>query len=156
MKLSTSIADRSSPLSYPLSQIAVSLVDYTWVISVYIVTAFSLSVFLDGYLLPPFDINVESQDTSLYLGIKVILQLALQGFIAIFLCALLQNIPSPVHHVGGYDAGSSLGLLVRNPAIISVLLFGLSKSLQARLKYLFSRYDHHRDSLVERHTGLRV
>lgn len=145
-----------SPLSYPLSQIAISLVDYTWVITVYIVTAFSLSVFIDGYLLPPFDVTTESQESSLYLGIKIILQLAVQGFIAIFLCALLQNIPSPVHHLGGYDAGSSLGLLVRNPAIISVLLFALSKSLQARLKYLFSRYDHHRDSLVKHHSVVSV
>jgi hypothetical protein len=131
----------SDPLSYPLIEYPFVFIDYLWVITVYIIASFAMSVIIDGHIVPPFDIEKESKDSSIILSLKIILQLAIQGFIAILLCAILQKVPSPVEGVYGYYTKSPLGLLVRNPAIISVILFALSSSLRARLFYLFSRYD---------------
>ena len=128
-----------SPLSYPLIQYPICFIDYLWVISVYITSCFSLAVFIDGYLLPPFDLEQESKESSLFIAVKVLLQLAFQGFIAIFLCAVLQKIPSPVNNICGYDSQTTLGVLIRNPAIISAILLLLSQSLRNRALHLFSR-----------------
>jgi magnesium-transporting ATPase (P-type) len=133
----------SSVLLYPLHHYPVAFVDYLWVVTVYSGSAFSLAMLLDGYLLPPFDPAAESKQSSWYLAIKVLLQFTVQGFIAIFMCAFLLKLPSPVRGLGGYDTHSKLGNVLRNPAIVSVVLFALSSSLRSRLLYLFSRFDHH-------------
>jgi hypothetical protein len=129
------------PLSFPLKQYPAMVVDYAWVITIYLSLSFCLAVLIDGYLLPPFDPKTEAEDSSAYLWLKISAQLAMQGFIAIFLAALVQKIPSPVAGVFDYDPRSLLGVLVRNPAIISVMLFALSSSLRARLMFLFSRFN---------------
>jgi hypothetical protein len=129
------------PLSYPIHQYPIVFIDYLWVITIYILISFSMAVIIDGYILPPFNEKKESTYSSAYLIMIVLAQLAVQGFIAILLCALLQKIPSPVNHLYGYDYKSSLGALIRNPAIISAVLLTLSASLRARLLYLFSRFD---------------
>ena len=129
------------PLSFPLKQYPAMMVDYVWVIAIYTSLSFCLAVLIDGYLLPPFDPKTEAEDSSAYLWLKISMQLAVQGFIAIFLAALVQKIPSPVAGSFGYDTHSLLGALVRNPAIISVMLFALSSSLRARLMFLFSRFN---------------
>ena len=128
-------------LAYPLEIYPIAFFDYLWVISLYITISFFLAVLIDGYLLPPFDKKKESKESSIFLGCKVLLQLAAQGFIAVLISALLQKIPSPFHGLFGYDRYTPLGILIRNPAIISVILFALSSSLRERLLYLFSRFD---------------
>ena len=132
---------RFDVLSYPFEQYPVAFIDYLWVIIVYVVTAFALAALIDGYMLPPFDAEKASLDSSPYLAAKVIIQLALQGFIAIFLCAMLRKLPSPVNGIFDYDHASSLGAMIRGPAIISVLLFALSNTLQGNLFILYSRFD---------------
>lgn len=127
--------------SYPWIQYPVGLLDYFWVIVCYVGSAFFISAGIDGYLLPPFDPEIIDKESTIWLAIEVLLQLALQGFIAIFLVAILQHLPSPVHGMLGYSRYSSIGILVRNPAIISVILFSLSRSMQGRLYELYSRYD---------------
>jgi len=129
----------SDPLYYPLSQYPVILIDYIWVITIYVTLSFSLAVIIDGYILPPFDLKVESTYSSVYLGLKITTQLAVQGFIAIMLHSLVERIQSPVEGIFGYNPKSTLGEIIRNPAIISVILLTLSSSLRARLMYLFSR-----------------
>jgi hypothetical protein len=124
-----------------LNNALISLVDYTWVIIMYSVSAFILAVIIDGYILKPFDLEKTKKESTLILSLQVILQIAVQGFIAIFLHGLLEDIPSPVDGIFGYNSKSDLGNLLRNPAIISVILFALSKSLQGRLMVLYSRFD---------------
>jgi len=72
--------------------------------------------------------------------LQILLQLAIQGFIAIFLYALLQKIYSPFNGWYGYTSETPLGLTIRTPAIISLILFVLSTSLHDKLKILFNRF----------------
>ena len=122
-------------------QYSIALIDYIWVITIYSTVAFILAVIIDGHILPPYDPKATSKTSSPILAIEIIIQLAIQGFIAILLHGLLQKIPSPVHGIADYDANSQMGILLRNPAIISVILFALSRSLQGRLFNLFARFD---------------
>lgn len=131
----------SDPLSYPIHQYPFAFLDYIWVISVYVSLSFSLAVIIDGYILPPFDMKTESTESSLFLGGKVLLQFGVQGFIALLLCSILQKVPSPFNGFFGYDPHSPLGVLIRNPSIIYIILLTLSASLRARLLYLFSRFN---------------
>jgi len=124
-----------------LNNALVSLLDYTWVITIYSVSAFILAVIIDGHILKQFDLEKTKKETTVVLAFQVILQIAVQGFIAVFLHGLLEDIPSPVDGLLGYNSKSGLGNLLRNPAIISVILFALSKSLQGRLIVLYSRFD---------------
>jgi hypothetical protein len=127
-------------LSYPLLQYPIAFIDYLWVITIYAACSFILAIIIDGNILPKFDITAESDNSSWYLGLKVLLQLAIQGFIAFMLYGLLQKISSPVNGWFQYSSHTSLGILVRNPAIISVILSVLSTSMRERLLYLFSRF----------------
>jgi hypothetical protein len=128
-------------LSYPLRQYPIAFVDYLWVITIYIVCSFILASIIDGNIVGKFDITVESYDSSWYLGLKVLIQLAIQGFIAFMLYGLIQKISSPVNGWFQYNSHTSLGILVRNPAIISVVLSVLSTSMRQRLMYLFGRFN---------------
>ena len=123
-------------------RIPVMLVDYIFVIFIYGSVAFWLAVLIDGYILPKFDAVETAKKSSLQLYIEVLLQIALQGFLAIVINTFLQQIPSPVHGIAGYNSKSIEGAIIRNPSIISVLLFALSKSMQGRLQILFARFDH--------------
>jgi len=133
-------------LSYPLRQYPIAFIDYLWVITIYVVCSFILAIIIDGNVLPQFDITVESDDSSWYLGLKVLIQLAIQGFIAFMLYGLIQKISSPVNGWFHYDSHTSLGALVRNPAIISVILSVLSTSMRHRILYLFGRFNKHSPS----------
>lgn len=128
-------------LSYPLIQYPFAFIDYLWVIIIYITISFSLATLIDGNLLPPFDITYTENQNTIVLAVQIILQLAMQGFIAIVLFAILRKLPSPVAGMCGYNPNSSLGILLRNPAIISVILFSLSKSLQGRMAVFYSRFN---------------
>ena len=128
------------PLSFPLIQYPVAFMDYLWVSVIYSTITFSLVTLIDGYLLPTFDFEATQKIQTGVLAVLVLLQLAFQGFIAIMLFAVLQRMPSPLADWYGYNSHSSLGLLLRNPGLISVLLFSLSKSLQGRLAILYSRF----------------
>jgi|688.fasta_scaffold1655993_1 hypothetical protein len=126
---------------FQLKLLPIYLVDYIWVITIYGTTAIFLAVLIDGYLLPPYDEYETIRTPTWKLYLEVILQLALQGFIAVVIITVLQNIPSPVEGMYGYGHGCSEALIIRTPAILSVLLFFLSKSMKARIETLFSRFD---------------
>ena len=119
----------------------VILVDYVWVITLYGISAFWVAVLIDGYILPKYDQGATDRTSSFMLFVQVILQVALQGFVAIIIHALLQMLPSPVQGINGYSPTMSEWSVVRNPAVISVILFALSRSLQGRLMSLFRRFD---------------
>ena len=126
---------------FQLKLIPIYIIDYIWVITIYATVAFFLAVLIDGYLLTPYDADKIKNTPTWLLYIEVIGQLALQGFIAVVIITVLQNIPSPVEGMYGYGHGLSEALIIRNPAILSVLLFFLSKSMKARIQTLFSRFD---------------
>ena len=104
----------------------VAFLDYLYVITIYATCAFFCSVLIDGYIIPEFNVQIAVNRSDIYLAVQILLQLAVQGFIAIFLYALLQKISSPFDGMYGYTSDTPLGLTVRNPAIISVILFFLS------------------------------
>jgi hypothetical protein len=129
------------PLDYPLHEYPVAFIDYMWIMAIYITVGFIICVFINGYLLPPFNIEEESKDSSLLIFSKILLQLSAQGFLALIMCAILQKVPSLLSGFFDYDSNSTLGVLIRSPTIFTVLLFFFAQSLQARLRYLFSRFD---------------
>jgi len=122
-------------LHYP-----VAFLDYLYVITIYATSAFFFSVIIDGYIIPEFNVEVAIKKSNIVLALQILAQLAVQGFIAIFLYALLQKINSPFNGLYGYTSDTPLGLTVRSPAIISVILFYLSLSLHNKLKILFNRF----------------
>jgi len=127
------------PLSFPLIQYPVAFFDFLWVSIIYSICSFSLAVLIDGHLLPPFDYSYTEKESTLVLAIQVLLQLAFQGFIAIMLLAILRKVPSPVKGIAGYNSHSSLGILLRTPAII-VLPFYTAVSIETViLAYLYTR-----------------
>jgi len=118
----------------------IAFLDYLYVITIYATSAFFFSVLIDGYIVPEFNLQVAIKKRNIALALEILLQLAVQGFIAIFLYALLQKINSPFDGWYGYTSDTPLGLTVRNPSIISVILFYLSLSLHNKLKILFNRF----------------
>lgn len=128
------------PLSYPIIQYPICFFDYLWVITIYISLSFFLSLFIQKYIFfLPFDKNIESHYSIFYISIHILIQFSLQGFIAIMLNFILQKIPSPFNNLLGYNIHTNLGVTIRNPAIISVILFALSTTLRDRLLYLYDR-----------------
>lgn len=116
-----------------------ALLDYIWVITIYVSVAVLLSSLVDGNLLPPFDPKEAETESNALLAFKVILQFALQGFFVIVITETMANIYSPFSYFNGYNPKTDIGLLIRNPTVISIILFNLSKNLQGRLSILYHR-----------------
>lgn len=119
----------------------IALLDYMWVITIYVTAAFCYELIVDAYILPPLNMENELKKPTYLLAIEVLLHLALQGFVAIIMNLFLQTIPSPFNGVFGYNDNNTLAVILRNPAIVSVIIFALSRTLQARIFILYSRYN---------------
>jgi hypothetical protein len=117
-----------------------ALLDYIWVITIYVSVAFFLSTLVDGHLLPPFVPEEAEKDSNAVLAGKIILQFALQGFFVIVITETMTNLYSPFSSVHGYNPKTDIGLLIRNPTVIAMILFNLSKTLQGRLAILYHRF----------------
>lgn len=131
-------------------RIPVYFIDYLWVILIYFSIAFWLAVLIDSVILPPFDEEKAKETSTWVLYFQVLVQFAVQGFIVIVLNAFIQLAPSPVTGLLGYNPHGNLGtVIIRNPAIMTVVLFFLSQGLQGRLKILFSRFDKHAVTIQE-------
>ncbi len=139
-EINLSVVLKMTKIFSNLTLFPIAFLDYLWAITIYVIASFGLAVLIDGYLLPKYSQKITDETSTLFLAIQVIAQLALQGFIAILLCAIAEAVPSPVQGIHRYTTGSTLGKLLRNPALISVILFTLSKSLQGRLNSLFYRF----------------
>lgn len=131
----------TSPFSFPLKQYPIALLDYFCVITIYVSFAFCFGLFIDGYLMPPFDEEKVNKESSQWLAIQIIIQLTFQCFFALFMGGMLQKIPSIFNGINGYNSNTSLGVFIRSPFIINIILWFLSKSLQGKLLILFSRFD---------------
>jgi hypothetical protein len=119
-------------------------VDLSMVIISYALMAFVAEVAIDGYLLPPFNPTIAATRPSIILFLEICGQILFQTLLAIGAHWVVEHMPCPVQGLGGYDAKGpfSQGSL-RNPALFTVIVFSLSASLQARIKFLFGRYDPH-------------
>jgi len=113
--------------------------DYLWVLTIYVIFAFTISNIMDNYILRPFDEKNARKQSSFRLGAEIILQLAVQGFFVIMITELMINVYSPFDHNIHYDSKSGLGILIRNPTIIAVILYNSSSQLQGRLKIFLER-----------------
>lgn len=132
----------SSFLSLQPLQMLVALVDYSWVIAIYVSVGFAMALLIDGYILPPFDEEAARKTSTWLLAVKVLGQLAVQGFIVILICSAM-SVPSPVSGILGYETHSSVGKIIRGAGIISSMLMELSNSLRERLTLLFNRLSPH-------------
>ena len=119
---------------------AIWFIDYAWVISLYLLLAFFAAVMIDVYFMAPYNDEREHQKTTWLIFIQVMIQLAIQGLIAITISIIVHKIPSPVQGLLKYDVHTSFGELLRNPAIVSVILFAMSETLVGRVKLLFARF----------------
>lgn len=128
------------PLNHPLEQYPVAFIDYLFIVFICITIGFTMAIIIDGYIFDKFDKEEESKQSSLYIYSKLLFQFAFQGFIVILIWSFLVSVPSPFENIYNYNSKSTLGMLIRNPAIITIILFTLSISLRERLFYLFSRF----------------
>jgi hypothetical protein len=119
-------------------------VDYVFVMVLYVSFAFCTAVLVDSYILPKYSDEYTKKTSSALLSIEVLLQFILQGFFVICIIFLIKAIPSPMEGVYGYNPNSSIGFVVRNPAIISIILLRLSDSLIGRLDELYNRFKNKR------------
>lgn len=129
-----------APLNHPIEQYPIAFLDYLFIVFICITVGFSMAIIIDGYIFDKFDKEEESKQSSLYIYSKLLFQFAFQGFIVILIWSFLMSVPSPFEDIYNYNSKSTLGTLMRNPAIITIILFTLSISLKERLFYLFSRF----------------
>ena len=122
-----------------LKLIPIYLLDFTYVMTIYISTGIFLSLLMDGYILEPISIESVKRKTTFILYAEVLLQLLIQTLITVILALLLQYIPSPVNGLYGYSTLNTEGKIIRNPAVITMLLYHFSSSLKIRLNELFNR-----------------
>lgn len=122
-----------------LKLIPIYLLDFTYVMTIYISTGIFLSLLMDGYILEPMSIESAKRKTTFILYAEVLLQLLIQTLITVILALLLQYIPSPVNSLYGYSTLNTEGKIIRNPAVITMLLYHFSSSLKIRLNELFNR-----------------
>jgi len=118
-----------------------ALLDYIWIIFVYFTVAFFIEVLIDGYLLPKFDYEKEVNIPSWKLYLQIFLQIAIQGFVAFIIYAIVHYFPYPKIFTQYYNPTSPIGFFLHSPSIIVTLIMMLSYSLKKRVFLLFSRFN---------------
>lgn len=138
----------SEQLGFFSKMLPIYLLDYGFVVIIYINVAFWLAVLIDGHILPPYNAKKEMSKSTVRLYFEVILQLILQGFIATIIAYTIMFIPSPMKGIYGYNNSYAQWSLFRNAAVINIILFFLSKTLQGKLHILFSRFSRNANAVV--------
>lgn len=126
---------------FHLKLIPIYILEFIWVTFIYGTTAFIMAFLINGYLLPPYNLQDTDKTPTWRLYIEIIFQLALQSFLVVIIIFILQKLPSPIEHLGFYRNNSPEALAIRDPAILTVLLYTLSTSMQGRIIDFFSRFD---------------
>ena len=152
MKKSINNYASSSLLHMPLIFYPIGFIDFCYVIIIYIVASLVLAGIINGLILPPFDEEESNKKSSFVLVIYLSMIFALQGFLTVLMCAILEIIPSPINGIFGYNISSPIGLIVRNPAIVTIILFGLSKTLNGIIKIICERFQ----EAVIKHTQNKI
>lgn len=127
-------------LNMPWKYYPIGFVDFCYVIIMYIISALALSALINGIILPPYNEEETLKVSTLYLVLYLSIIFALQGFLSVVMCAFLELIPSPINGLFGYSTSSPIGVIVRNPAIVTIILFGLSTTLNGIIKIICDRF----------------
>ena len=127
-------------LNMPWKYYPVGFVDFCYVIIMYIISALVLSALINGIILPPYNEEETLKASTWYLVVYLSVIFALQGFLSVVMCAFLELIPSPINGLFGYSTSSPIGVIVRNPAIVTIILFGLSTTLNGIIKIICDRF----------------
>ena len=126
---------------FNLKLIPIYILELFWITLIYGTVAFILAFFINGYILPPYNAENIHKTATWQLYFEIILQLTFQSFLVIIIIIILQKIPSPIDYFTSYSSKSPEGLVLRDPAILTVLLYVLSTSTQGRIVDLFSRFN---------------
>lgn len=137
-------------LGFFSKMLPIYLLDYGFVVLIYINFAFFSAVLIDGYIFKPYNAERESQKNTIRLYFEVTLQFILQGFLATILASIIMFIPSPMKGIYGYDSSYKEWTLFRNVAVINIILFFLSKTLQGKLRILFDRFSKNSSPKIEK------
>ena len=130
----------NSLLHMPLVFYPIGFIDFCYVIVIYICASLVLAAIINGLILPPFIEEESAKKSSVFLVGYLSMIFALQGFLTVLMCAILELIPSPINGIFGYSINSPIGIIVRNPAIVTIILFGLSKTLTGIIKIICDRF----------------
>jgi len=114
------------------------LLDYIYIMILYIIIPIILGGYINNHLLPTDNSEIKKEKTFT-LFYKILMQLVLQGFIIICIIYLMKKIPSPFSKINNYNPDGPIGQLVRNPAIMSVIMFYGSSGVHERLSELYTR-----------------
>lgn len=130
----------TSLLNMPFVYYPIGFIDFCYVITIYIISSLGLAALINGIILPPFIVEESKKLSSIVLVLYLSMIFALQGFLSVLMCAFLELIPSPINGIWGYDTHSPIGIIVRNPAIVTIILFGLSKTLNGIIQIICDRF----------------
>ena len=128
------------PRAPTVGQYAIAFLDYSCMICLYIPCAFVLAGCLNGGLFPSFEAREEAQQSLMVTFCRIVTQLATQGLLVFAFVLFMQRLGSPFQGRWDYDAQSSIGNMVRGPAVFSMLVFSLSSSLRERIAFFFDRF----------------
>ena len=128
----------SSILNMPAIYYPVGILDYVYVSTIYIISSLIIAGGINGFL-PAFNPKQAQNDSTMKLSIYLAIVISLQGFFACVVTTLLHMLPSPINGLFGYNTNSPIGMIVRNPAIITLLLFMMNDTVHGILPILLAR-----------------
>ena len=128
----------SSILNMPLIYYPVGILDYVYVSTIYIISALLIAGGINGFM-PTFNPKKAMAESTISLTISLAIVVSLQGFFACVVTTLLHMLPSPINGLFGYNTNSPIGTIVRNPAIITLLLFMMNDTVHGILPILLAR-----------------
>ena len=128
----------STILNMPAIYYPVGVLDYVYVSTLYILSALLIAGPINGFL-PTFNPKTAMNDSTMKLSITLAVVVSLQGFFACVITTLLHMLPSPINGLFGYNTNSPIGAIVRNPAIITLLLFMMNDTIHGILPILLAR-----------------
>jgi hypothetical protein len=128
-----------SILTMPLKFYPIGILDYFYVSTLYILSSLFVARIIDGIILPPFNDKKAATESTIKLVFMLAAVVSMQGFFACVIITLLHILPSPINGLFGYNIHSPIGAIVRNPAIITLLLFMMNDTVRGTLPILLTR-----------------
>ena len=128
----------SSILNMPLIYYPVGILDYVYVSTLYILSSLLIAGSINVFM-PQFNPKQAMNDSTIKLSLTLAVIVSLQGFLACVITTLLHVLPSPINGLFGYNTHSPIGMIVRNPAIITLLLFMMNDTIRGILPILLAR-----------------
>jgi hypothetical protein len=134
-----STKSHNSIFNMPLRFYPIGILDYVYVSTWYITLALITGAIINGILLPPFDDKKSEKEHTAKLVLILAAILSMQGFVVCAITTILDLIPSPINGLFGYNTLSPIGVIVRNPAIMSIIIFTSNETIIGIIKILLER-----------------